>query len=221
MKNKLFTALLTVATILVMSSCGSTNLLSSWSDSGMDERTTDKILVFSLLGKQDNKTQKDFEEAMVAQLSKNGINATSAYDLFGPYSLKDKDASYISQKITEAGYTGIMLVTLLDKNNTVSYVPGSTVAVPVPGPCPWWRPFYSCYNYYYGVVTTPGYFTTDTEYLVETRLYNTSDEKDAVYVAQTSTVDPANSQTMASELAATVVKDMKQKGIIAVKSNTK
>ena len=49
---------------------------------------------------------------------------------------------------------------------------------------------------------------------MEARLFNAQDENDAIYIAKTVTTDPSDPQTMSAEFAKTVVKDMKDKGIL-------
>lgn len=217
MKRKLSNAVLAAAAFslaLLMTSCSSTSLVSSWLAPKTQDGFMDKVLVFSLMGNQDHAVQDEFEDAVVTELSRHDVDAVSAYDLFGPYGLKNKDAAYISEKVKEAGFTDIMLITLLDKTKYKTYTPGT--AVPVSGwRGPWFNPFYGRYEFYYGVVTTPGYYTINTEYLIETTIYGVNAGDDVLYVAQTSTSDPVDSPTMADEVAKTVVHDLVKRGVVA------
>jgi len=217
-KKLIYSAVALFATILLIS-CSSTKLLSSWK-TDVPEGTTNKVLVFSLIGKKaaNLEFQDSFEDAVVKHLKSVGVDAYSAYDVFGPNALKQGDKEYLAKKIREDKYTGILLLTYLDKDQQDEYVPPTTTTYAVPtGPVyydPWFHPYFNCYNYYYDQVTTPGYWTTTTTYILEARLFNAMDEKDAVYVGTTSTKDPSDAQTAAKEFANTIISDMKTKAII-------
>lgn len=210
-----FKAVVAVSMLINLSACGSTQMISSWVSPDLKDSTVvNKILVFSLLGGQKVEIQKQFEDAVVAQLSKSGANAVSAFDLFGPEMLKNKQADEIAKKIQESGCSGILLMTLLDKSRQTTYVPGSVYPVAVPAYYPWFPRFYGCYSYYYGVVSTPGYFTTDTNYIVVSRLYYIYNEKDAVYIVETETTNPGSLSDMATGVAKIITGDMNAKGLI-------
>lgn len=207
-----------IIAITLLVACSSTKLLSSWKGN-IPENTTDKILVFSLIGKTAGGTYQDgFEDAVVLHLKSAGVNAYSAYDIFGPSALKKSNKEELAKKIREDKYTGVLLLVFKDKDQTDEYVPPTTTTYAVPtGPVfydPWFHPYFSCYNYYYDQITTPGYWTTTTTYILEARLYYAMDENDAIYVATTATQDPSDVQSAAKEFARTIIKDMKVKEII-------
>lgn len=208
-----------VATVVLLAACSTTQILSSWKGE-VPANTTDKVLVFSLIAKSNAGIdyQDNFEDEVVLALKKAGVKAYSAYDTFGPSALKKMDKNELAKKINDGGYTGVLLLTFLDKDQHEEYVPPTTTTYAVPaGPVfydPWFHPYYQCYNYYYDEVTTPGYWQTTTRYILEARLFNARDEKDAVYIGTTSTQDPDNTQQAATDFANTIIKDMKKKGVL-------
>lgn len=109
-----------------------------------------------------------------------------------------------------------MIITLLDKKKETNYVPGSTynVAVPIMPYGFGFYHYYNCYGYYYDQVTTPGYYTTDTEYILEARIFNTQDAKDAIYIGKTSTMNPSDAESMAKDFSNTITHDLFNQGII-------
>lgn len=217
MKNKILTSVAILLSAVLLASCSSTRLISSWSGT-IAPNVMDKVIVFSLLSKSDNTIQDNFEDAIVANLRSHGANAVSAFDTFGPDALKKADKDKVAKFVRDGRYTGVLVITLLDKQKNEDYVPPTTTTVAVPaGPAfidPWFHPYYACYNYYYDQVTTPGYWTETTSYVLEARLFNAQDENDAIYIAKTVTTDPSDPQTMSAEFAKTVVSDMKSKGIL-------
>lgn len=219
MKSKLSLITGALFAVTMLTCCSSTQLLSSWK-SDVPENTTEKVLVFSLIGKETAGLdyQDSFEDAVVNHLKSAKVNAYSAYDIFGPSALKKSNQEQLAKQIREGNYTGVMLLVFKDKDQSDEYVPPTTTTYAVPtGPVfydPWFHPYYNCYNYYYDQVTTPGYWTTTTTYVLEARLFNCQDEKDAVYVATTATKDPSDPKSAAKEFAQTIIKDMKVKKII-------
>lgn len=217
MRKNLTKILGVLLSLLLLVSCSSTRLLSSWAGD-IPSNTMNKVLVFSLLQKKDNTYQDNFEDAIVKDLNYHGAQAYSAFDIFGPDALKKKNKEDIAKTIRDAGFTGVMLITLLDKEQSEEYVPPTTTTYAVPvGPVfhdPWFNPYFNCYSYYYDQVSTPGYWTTTTNYILEVRLYNAQDENDAIYIAKTSTRDPSDAQTMALEFGKIIADDMKAKGLL-------
>lgn len=207
--------IVTIAAALVLVACSSTRIISSWVGT-VPSNTMNKVLVFSLVNKSE--IQDSFEDAIVADLKRHHVNAESAFDVFGPDALKKKDKEQLAASIRKGGYTGIMLISLLDKEQSEDYTPPTTTTYAVPvGPVyydPWFYPYYRCYNYYYDQVTTPGYWTTTTTYIIEARLYNATDENDAVYVGKTATQDPSDAYQMSVDFANSITNDMVSKKLI-------
>lgn len=222
MKTRLTSIALTIAAVAVLASCSSTRIISSWKGN-VPANTTDKVLVFSLIGKNANDIdfQDNFEDEVVVRLKNAGVEAYSAYDTFGPSALKKMDKNELAAKINKGGYTGVLLLSFLNKDQEENYTPPTTTVYAVPtGPAvynPWFYPYYNCYNCYYDQVTTPGYWTTTTTYILEARLYNAQDENDAVYIGKTSTTNPEDAVQAAKDFASTIVTDMQDKGVIATK----
>lgn len=202
---------------ILFTACSNTKMLSSWRTESLPNNTMDKVLIFSLLGiKGNNDVQDDFEDAIVSDLHRNGINAYSAYDIYGSAGLKSKSKETLAKEIHDGNYTGVMIITLLDKKKETNYVPGSTynVAVPIMPYGFGFYHYYNCYGYYYDQVTTPGYYTTDTEYILEARIFNTQDAKDAIYIGKTSTMNPSDAESMAKDFSNTITHDLFNQGII-------
>ncbi len=215
MKKVTFKYLSVLAVLLVaLTSCSETQVISSWVQPDMSGYVMPKkVLVFALLGKQDNVTQEQFESAMVAELYSRGIPAVSAFAMFGPDKLKDKDSNEIGDIISQTNCSDVITMTLYRKDKDVTYVPGGVFGVGAPWG-PWHGPWHHHGPGFYGLVAYPGYFTTDTNYIVETRLYSVNNETDAVYVVQTESPNPDGISEMAYEVASEVVSDMADKGLM-------
>ena len=105
--------------------------------------------------------------------------------------------------------TGVIIVSLLDKEKETTYVQGSTAYYPGY----YGHPYYGYYGYRYGAIYDPGYYSTTTSYFIECNAYRLSDEKLA-YSAQTKAVDPSSLDKFAYDFARAIVKDLEVKGII-------
>lgn len=105
--------------------------------------------------------------------------------------------------------TGVIIVSLLDKEKESYYVPGSTAYAPGY----YGHPYYGYYGYRYATVYDPGYYQTTTSYFIECNGYRLEDER-LVYSSQTKAVDPSSLDRFAYEFARAIVKDLESKGVI-------
>jgi hypothetical protein len=145
-----------------------------------------KLAVIAIVPK--DQTRIEIEDAMVAQLKAQGINAVSTWNTFQfanhPEMLKkagfegEKRKEVIRQKVAENHMDAILTVTLFDAKEEQRYVPGTTTAVGigVGGPV-YGYPYAAYMGYAWEVTSTPGYYENSSTYLLETNLYDIASEK--------------------------------------------
>jgi hypothetical protein len=73
--------------------------------------------------------------------------------------------------------------------------------------------FYGHYYQSYQQVYRPGYKKLDTIARVETTLYTTADNK-LIWAGKTESMNPDSARSAIKEIAQTLTKDMKQRGIL-------
>lgn len=195
--------------VVLLTECNSTRLVSSWKANDGYLPNYNKILVVGLMGKRDLDIRENVENKMVAALKAQGINAGSAYAEYGPKTFENLDEKTTLSKIRNSGYDGTLIIALLDKSKERRYTPGSVRYEP--------RTYYNRFWGYYQTIYTrlyePGYSTVSTNYILEANFYNlTTGELE--YSAQTKSFDPGSSKILASDFSKVIEEDMIKKGII-------
>ena len=195
MRNLILSVLVSAALV----SCGpSTKIEKSWMEPGtsVSPGANNKTMVIALV--KDETSRRVIEDQLVKRL---GGSSTSSYTMLPNGSTEDQ----LKQKLTEGSYTHVLLMRLADVEKETSYVPGTTTA------------FYGGYGRYYGygagMYGTPGYYTTDKNYFVETTVYGVNPDK-LLWTATTKTVNPSKMEKTVNEIADAVSEKMKKDGFL-------
>jgi hypothetical protein len=190
--------ILSVFVITTLVSCGpSTKIEKSWQEPGasVTPGPDNKTLVIALV--KDETSRRVIEDQLVKRLAGS---ATASYTVAA-----NATQDELNQKITEGKYTHVLLMRLADVEKETSYVPGTTTS------------YYGGYGRYYGygagMYSTPGYYTTDKNYFVETTVYTVNPDK-LVWTGTTKTVNPSKIEKMVNEIADVVSDKMKKDGFL-------
>ncbi|MBO9732800.1 MAG: hypothetical protein J7623_29425 [Chitinophaga sp.] len=195
---------------IVFAGCTSTNLISSWKDPALQPQKFSKILVIGMAGSKDRDIRENLENAMSQQLTANGMSAATATSIFGPKTFENLSEAEAVNQISDKGFDGVMILSLLDKNKERYYSPGRMSYTPFAMVRSHWYPYYRViYNRTY----TPGYYNTSVDYTLEANLYSSKGET-LDYSAQAKTFDPSNASALATSFSKTVIADMLKKGVI-------
>ncbi len=202
MKTSLFSLIIL---LFIAAGCASTSLIGSWADPELKSIEGNSIAIFCLTPRLDIRDRVETE--MSDQLQAKGVNAMRSMDFITPGKMEKE----VIEKILEQNnITGVIIVSLLDKEKETQYVPGSG-AVYAPGY--YGHPYYGYYGLRYAAVYDPGYYQTTTSYFIECNAYRLSDEK-LVYSAQTKAVDPSSLEKFAYDFSRAIVKDLVEKEIV-------
>jgi hypothetical protein len=195
----------------LLASCSSTKVTSSWKSPDVTSQNLSmkKIMVAALLPQRNRELQKSMERQLVDELKSKGVDAVSAYEVYGPKYLPDDEHKAVS-KLQESGVDGFLTIVLLDKSKEQSYNPGYSQIAPVG----YYRNWYGYYRTIFGQVYTPGYYTTQNKYYWESNLYNLPGEK-LIYSAQSQSFDPSSIAKLASDYSNKLIDDMTKQGLVA------
>lgn len=190
MKIKL---LLPLSLIGLMFACApSTNLQKTWADPSFNAATTKpftKILVVSP-GK-DAVSQRVQEDKIVAQL-KQGVGVAS-YTYLKP---TDTDQQQVEEKLIKDGFDGVIMMRLKDVEKTTSYTPGTS-----------YGGWYGYRNY------SPGYYSEDKTFQVETNFYSIPGHK-LLWSGVTSTLNPKSLESTMDQIIGAIKYELKKKGFL-------
>ena len=198
--------------LLILMSCNSTKVTSSWQANDATQNNFHKIIVYGIFNQKDRTMRETVENELVAQLNSLGYNAVSALAEFGPKAFAKVKEDDIANELKTSGFDAVITTTLLNKDKQRDYTPGNVSYTPIGV-----RRFGRYYSTIYDRVYQPGYYTTSTNYFLESNLYdlNTSEIK---YSVQSKTFDPSSSAQLADDYSKKVIKDMKKKGILRANS---
>jgi hypothetical protein len=193
-------SLLPLGLIGLMFACSpSTKLEKSWADPSFNAATTQpfkKVLIFAPL--KDAASQRTAEDKIAAQLKEKGA-AVPSYTYLQP---ADTNQNLLDQKLLKDGFDGVISMQLTDVEKSTSYVQGTSYGG------------YHGYRGYYGYGSySPGYYTEDKKYLVETNLYSLRDNK-LLWSGTTSSINPSKFDKTVDEIIYTVKYELQKKGFI-------
>jgi hypothetical protein len=190
MKTKLF-ILSTLLTGFLMS-CVSTKLEKSWADPSfnLNPNPYKKVLVVAPL--KDAASQRIAEDKIVKELKKTvGV---PSYTYLTP---NDTDPKMLNEKLLKDGFDGIIVMRLTDVEKSLSYNPGTS------------------YGGWYGYRGyTPGYYTEDKTFLVETNMFAVKDDK-LMWSGTTSSLNPTSFDQSMDGIISAIKTELQKKGILA------
>jgi hypothetical protein len=176
--------------------CSSTNLTNIWTTPQRPSVQPEKVLVMALAKRPT--IRRSFEDAFVAQLKSQKLDATASYSL----QLNDATATpdAIAAQVKEKGFQAVILVTLVGVDKQLRMVEGS-MAYP------------TMWGYYGYAYSTPGYITQDNIFMLELRCYETPSEK-LIWSATSNVVNPDDVEVIAKGLATKMVQNMRRHELI-------
>lgn len=185
-------ALLTFSLIGLMFACGpTTKLEKSWADPSFSLKPSPykKVLVVAPL--KDATSQRIAEDKIVKQ-----IKAGAGVQSYSYLKTTDTDEKLLQAQLIKDGFDGIIVMHLTDVEKSVTYNPGTS------------------YGGWYGYRTyTPGYYTEDKTFLVETNMYSVKDDK-LMWSGTTSSLNPTSFDKSMDEIIYAIKTELQKKGIL-------
>ena len=189
---------------MLLTSCASSNLTSSWVDRNYSNVPIKSSLVVAM---SDNlRVRRIFEDDMVKELQNKGVNAISSSQIY-PNKLPSKAdlSSYIQKNGTQTVFVA-KLVNIEDKNirypgNNNSYGYGGSMS------------FHNYYNSSYSYIYDDSY-TVSYEFVnVEFTLFDTKSHK-PIWSTPSESVDPNNMNDIISELTHILIENLQENGVV-------
>lgn len=196
--------LITTLIASALLSCSpSTQIVKSWQDPNSSITVSapeNKILVISMV--KDEGSRRSIEDQLVKRIKGNAV---ASYTILSTDMLKAASPEALSQKLTEDKFSHVLLMRLADIEKETSYVPGSTTG------------YYGGYGRYYAygasMYSSPGYYTTDKNYMIETTIYSVTPDK-LLWTGTTKTVNPSKIEHAVNDIADAVSDKMRKDGFL-------
>ena len=200
-----------------LTACGPrTNVTKSWSSTDAPGKPLNKVMIVAIMPEKDRILREQMEQKLAENFAAEGYTTTSAYAEYGPKALQGLNEAQALKKIKSSNIDGVITISLLDREKEESYAPGKVTYFPFANR---YNRFWSYYTTYFKRVYSPTYYTTGTNYFIETNLYDVVFNK-LLYAAQSETFDLAKAQNLAATYSIAIVKNMKEKKLLN-KNSTK
>jgi hypothetical protein len=186
----------------MMACSPSTEIVKSWREpsSVVSPTGNQKVMVIALV--KDEASRRIVEDNLAKRLNGKGV---PSYTILTEEMVKAAKEDALTEKLSQGGFTHVLMVRLADVEKETSYVPGTTTG------------YYGGYGRYYGygaaMYSTPGYYTTDKNYFIETSVYSINPDK-LLWTGTTKTVNPSKMDKTVNDVAAVVTEQMKKDGFL-------
>jgi len=190
--------------LLLLLSCTSTKIISSWRDpeKRIHKGEWSKVLVVALLRKETN--QRRAEDEMVKFLKGKGVKSY----LYLDESFNKRDEEALRAKIKKDGFDAAITMRLIDVEKEKVYSPEQHYMYPV-----YYHDFTTYYNRNLAFDTTPGSYSVSRKYIIETVIYSIADDK-IIWSGITETFNPKDVEKLTDEIADVIHKKMIEDGFI-------
>jgi len=196
-------ARLQLAAVLLLASCVSTRVESTWTNPAFPARKIQSFAVFGYTGSPSGRIA--FEETLTNALKRQGLDAIPGYNFVTYDEWPSREE--ILRRLAAQGVQAALISKVARRSTTEIVNP-----VVVGGAVSSGWDALGFYDYWVAPVSVAEYTTEDTQSVVETVLYALPDDK-AMWAARSVTrrTDPV---AFADDIAATVGSDLKKAGIV-------
>lgn len=193
-------------------SCGtsSTTITGTWERQDIP-RNYENVLVAALTSRVGVKST--VENHITQTLSEEGIQASQSVELLPPKFIEDENQRQsILNAIKSDGIDAILTVSLIDSDTETRYSRGAVSYAPYPA-FGYYGNFWRYYNHWYPQFHSPGYYSEDKIYFIETNLYDAETE-DLIWSAQSETYNPVSLESFSEGFAEEIVERLVEDGIM-------
>jgi hypothetical protein len=198
--------ILPLSIIMLMLACSpATKLVNTWVDPSLTSETVTpfkNVLVIARI--KDETSNRVAEDKIVAKLK---MPASPSYAFLLP---SDTNTAVVDAKLKEKGFDGLIAMRLTDVNETLNYQQGSGGY--------YGGGYYGGYyggrpGGYYGYYGTPGYYTQDKTFYVETSIFSLLTGK-LMWSGTTATLNPTQLDQTLDEIIYSIRTDLIKRGFI-------
>ena len=220
MRN-IFNAFIIVVTIISGTGCSSSSKISiigSWVDKQKIQGTPNNG-VFIVVVTQNMSARSTIENDLAAAAKANGIRAVTSLAVFTPVTgVADSVViAALLRKIDESKCTAILTVTMIDSKSETKYHPSSEYSYDPYSHYPYYGTFGTYCTYSLGSYYSPGYYTTNNTYYLESNLYAYPGQE-ILFSVQTKAVNPDDINKDSKQFTETLIEELKSNGLLKGKS---
>lgn len=204
MKN-LFQYLLIFLTSILLGSCSTNRLLSSWNDESYERSSIAPVLVLGVTKNNETK-RRIYEDTFVDSLNGAQTEAIASYTL-NKQSI-DPTEEALRKVIKKTKAKTILITHLVSDTEKAFFVPSSVVI----GSNSYER-LYSYYPFIHNSVASSGSFVSTSKVILETSLYDVETEE-LIWTARTESIDPVMTRKYYQQLIDLFLNDLTSKKML-------
>ena len=207
--------LIAIVTVVLFSSCSTTKITSRWKADTMPQASFNTVMAVVVAGNEDRPLIEKMEKHIAGDFNLMGYKGLTAFQEFGPKTLRGLNEPALIAKLNEKGVDAVMMVSLLNKTKEKYYVPDRMQRTPY---AYYNDRFQRHYDVIYERTIVPGYYAEDTRYFWECSFYDTRSGK-LLYSAISESFEPASLDGLAHQYGSLMVSDMVKEKIIIDKAS--
>jgi len=206
--NFLYAALF--ATLL--SGCATQKITTSWINPEAQTKGPYKS-IFVMVMAQSQAAGFDIEDRMAQTIASRGNKAVRSTDVFPPkLSLSENfTKEQLAEAINKTGCDAVLTIAVLDVLQVETYKPGTAY---YPMNYGMYGSYYGYYSYYSPMVYSPGYYSTDKTYYIETNFYDLASDQ-LMWSIQSEAYNPTSLEKWFKEYSYQLLNELKTEKLIA------
>lgn len=170
--------------------------------------------IFIYVASADIQARSYVESELANAATSRGYTAVKSIDIIKPSldnpQLPSKEQ--LTTAISQTSCDGAFMVTLLRKEESVRYTPGTTAYAPMPY-YSYHGTMWGYYSYYQPIINTPGYYNKDKEYFIQSNFYDVSSQELMVSI-QSEIYNPTSVGNFSKMYIKDVIKQMDKEGLL-------
>ncbi len=196
----------------ILSACGpSQKITNSWINP--EARTKGPYeSIFIIVLSQNKETSFSVEDHMAATIASRGQKVVVSSAVFPPnLSISENfTREQMAEAIKRTGCDAVFVIALLDVKTEEYYQPGRSY---YPMSYGMYGSYYGYYNHYYPQVYSPGYYSTDKTYYIESNFYDLEADQ-LLWSIQSEAYNPSSLDSWFDRYSYDLIAELKKEGLI-------
>ena len=205
------TLLYTLLLAVILSGCASQKITTSWINPEAKSKGPYESIFVMVLA-QSNAASFDIEDRMAETFASRGRKSVVSSSVF-PAQLSAAESlskDEMAEVIKRTGCDAVFIIAVLDVLSVETYNPGTAY---YPMNYGMYGSYYGYYNHYYPQVYSPGYYSTDKTYYIETNFYDVASDQ-LLFSIQSEAYNPTSLESWFKEYSYNLIKELKNEGLI-------
>ena len=197
---------------LTLSACGPTQKITNYWIAPDPSANAPYQSIFIIVMAQNQGNNFDVEDRMAGIIASRGQKAVVSTAVFPPSFTNSENFTreQMAEAIKRAGCDAVFVIAVLDVHSVESYQPGSAY---YPMSYGMYGSYYGYYNHYSPIVYSPGYYTTDKTFYIETNFYDLEHDR-LLWSIQSEAYNPASINSWFDKYSYDLLNELKAEGLI-------